>query len=245
MPQEILIIDDEPEIRVLLARYLEESGFQVTTVENGMAAKEFLATSQPVMIILDLKLPDIDGLELAREIRASSSLPIIMLTGVGTETDRVVGLELAADDYMTKPFSPRELLARIKAVLRRTGQTWQANPEGRLKNSVKFADWTLNLTLRELVSPVGETIKLTNNEFKLLVTFITHPQRVLSRDKLLELSRTDPAEVFDRTIDYLVLQLRRKLEIDPSHPKIIKTEWGAGYIFNAEVIRCDNSDSPE
>ena len=243
MGQNILVIDDELEIRSLLTRYLGQSGYQVTAVSDGASARDFLTNNTLDLILLDLKLPDIDGLELAREIRALSSVPIIMLTGVGTEVDRVVGLELAADDYLSKPFSPRELLARIKAVLRRTSGGVQVSSEDDLSNIVNFAGWTLDLTLRDLLSPAGESIKLTNNEFNLLVTFITHPRRVLSRDQLLEISRADPAEVFDRTVDYLVLQLRRKLEKNPSRPEIIKTEWGAGYKFTPEVVRQAKPDA--
>ena len=243
MEQSILVVDDEPEIRSLLTRYLGQSGYEMAAVVDGISAKKFLADNKPDLIILDLKLPDIDGLELAREIRTLGPIPIIMLTGVGTEVDRVVGLELAADDYLSKPFSPRELLARIKAVLRRSSGGLQVESESDLSNIVNFVGWTLDLTLRDLLSPTGKSTKLTNNEFNLLVTFITHPQRVLSRDQLLELSRANPAEVFDRTIDYLVLQLRRKLEENPSRPEIIKTEWGAGYKFTPEIIRQTKSEA--
>jgi len=187
------------------------------------------------LIILDLKLPGEDGMQLARKLRAESDVPIIMLTGRKDEADRVMGLELGADDYLTKPFSPRELLARIRALLRRSrAHETLAESLTRIR-AYRFAGWELNVRLRRLKSPQGETIPTTNSEFNLLVAFLASPQRVLSREQLLELSRLHDDEVYDRSVDVQVGRLRRKIEPKDSRTQLIRTERGAGYVFTALV----------
>ena len=185
--------------------------------------------------MLDLRLQGEDGLQIARRLREASSIPILMLTGRAEEADRVMGLELGADDYLTKPFSPRELLARIRALLRRAGaQATVADAIARVR-AYRFGGWELNIGLRRLKARRRRRVELTNGEFSLLAAFVSAPQRVLSRDQLLELSRLHNAEVYDRSIDVQILRLRRKIEADPAHPQLIKTERGAGYLFDATV----------
>lgn len=239
----LLVVDDDPVLRQLLTEYLGEHGLQVRAVGSGQAMRDSLATRQADLVVLDIRLPGEDGLSLARELRRTSRVPIVLLTGVNEEADRVMGLELGADDYVTKPFSPRELLARIRAVLRRT-QSAAVEPatampqvagiENTLR-SYRFAGWELNLRTRRLQSPDGRKLDLTNGEFSLLAAFCAAPGRVHSRDQLLSLSRLHAAEVYDRTIDVQILRLRRKLEADPARPVLIVTERGAGYLFSPEV----------
>ena len=190
------------------------------------------------LILLDVRLPGEDGFTLARNLRAKSLVPIIMLTGQAQEIDRVLGLELGADDYVTKPFSPRELLARIRAVLRRYDNASNfAAAEVRRESDAKtyrFAGWTLSTGARRLVSPTGVKVELTNGEYALLMAFLKSPKRVLSRDQLLESSRLHD-DIFDRSIDVQILRLRRKIEADPNNPSLIRTERGAGYLFDADV----------
>jgi DNA-binding response OmpR family regulator len=191
------------------------------------------------LVILDLRLPGEDGMQIARKLREESDLPIIMLTGRKDEADRVMGLELGADDYLTKPFSPRELLARIRALLRRSrARETVADGLARVR-AYRFSGWELNVRLRRLMTPEGETVSLTNSEFNLLVAFLAAPQRVLSRDQLLNLSRLHNDEVYDRSIDVQVGRLRKKLEPDSARPRFIRTERGAGYVFVApvEIVR--------
>ena len=191
--------------------------------------------SEPVdLLLLDLRLPGENGLELARRVREISRVPILILSGQSDEADRVMGLELAADDYVTKPFSPRELLARIRALLRRTLATTVISPDEHTR-AYRFVGWELNLRLHRLTSADGRLIPLTNSEFSLLCAFLSAPQRVLTRDQLLERSRLHSLEVYDRSIDVTILRLRRKIEADPSNPTLLTTERGAGYIFNAAV----------
>lgn len=235
----ILAVDDDESIRALLSDYLGEQGYQVTAVGNGREMRKCLAEATPDLVILDVKMPGEDGFALAQEIRQTSAIPIIMLTGEGHEVDRVLGLELGADDYLTKPFSPRELLARIKAVLRRyadkkpvaTAEPLRRETEIRV---YKFAGWELSTGTRRLKSPKGERIELTNGEYSLLMTFLRAPQQILSRDQLLNASRLHD-DVYDRSIDVQILRLRRKVEPDPNEPKLIRTERGAGYIFACDV----------
>jgi DNA-binding response OmpR family regulator len=187
------------------------------------------------LVILDLKLPGEDGMQIARRLREGSGIPIIMLTGRKDEADRVMGLELGADDYLTKPFSPRELLARIRALLRRArAQETVADGLARIR-AYRFAGWELSVRLRRLKTPRGETVALTNNEFNLLAVFLAAPQRVLSREQLLDLSRLHNDEVYDRSIDVQVGRLRKKIEAGGSKEKLIRTERGAGYVFTASV----------
>lgn len=230
----VLVVDDDLETGILLARFLQKHSYRVTTVLNGVEMWKALASEPADLIILDVMLPGEDGLTLCRKLRETSQVPIIMLTAMGDETDRIVGLEIGADDYLPKPFSPRELLARAKAVLRRT-----SGPAGRgaTGKAVKFSGWRLDLVRRELVSPDGAVTELTGGEYDLLVAFVEHPQRVLSRDQLLDLARGRTASSFDRSIDVQVSRLRRKLEGDPQRQTLIKTIRGAGYLFVPKVER--------
>ncbi|HEX6704198.1 MAG TPA: response regulator [Albitalea sp.] len=231
----VLALDDDPSIRELIADYLTENELRVTTVANGRALADVMARETVDMVILDLRLPGEDGMQIARRLREESSIPILMLTGRVEEADRVMGLELGADDYLTKPFSPRELLARIRAQLRRAkAQSTVADTISKVRG-YRFGAWELNVGLRKLKSSAGQAVELTNGEFSLLTAFLSAPQRVLTRDQLLELSRLHNAEVYDRSIDVQILRLRRKIEVDPAHPEYIRTERGAGYLFDAEV----------
>ena len=235
----ILAIDDDPVIRDLVREYLSENGFEVLLGENGEEMGRILAREKVDLVVLDVRLPGEDGFSLARALRSRSNLPIIMLTGQGQEIDRVAGLELGADDYLTKPFSPRELLARIRAVLRRrepataTDSRTPAVRRGDVR-AFRFSAWELSLGTRRLVSPEGRAIELTNSEFALLATFLRAPRAILSRDQLLEGSRVH-ADIFDRSIDVQILRLRRKIEPDPNEPKLILTRRGAGYLLDSEV----------
>lgn len=232
----ILVIDDDPSISQLLAQYLGENELRVTTGATGEDLARALAEHAIDLILLDLRLASEDGMQLARKLREDSAIPIIILTGKTDEADRVMGLELAADDYITKPFNLREVLARIRAVLRRYQAAREGLPEHDDKlRAYRFSGWELNLRARKLVGPDGKRIDLTNGEFNLLQAFCASPQRVLSRDQLLDLSRLHGAEVYDRSIDVQILRLRRKLENDPAHPQYIKTERGAGYMLDAPV----------
>jgi two-component system OmpR family response regulator len=235
----VLAVDDDPAIRQLVTDYLSQNDFRVTAVASGNELAAVMANETVDLIILDVRLEGEDGMQIARKLRESSGVPILMLTGRAEEADRVMGLELGADDYLTKPFSPRELLARIRALLRRANaQATVADAIAKVR-AYRFSGWELNIGLRRLRSPGGETVEVTNNEFSLLTVFLSAPQRVLSRNQLLDLSRLHNAEVYDRSIDVQILRLRRKIEADPSHPKFITTERGAGYVFNAavEIVR--------
>ena len=236
----VLAIDDDPAMRELIADYLGENDLRVTTVATGEEMTRVLSEQAIDIIVLDLRLTGEDGMELARKVRAESTIPIIMVTGRKEEADRVMGLELGADDYITKPFSPRELLARVRAVLRRYKLVQDLLPaRDEKRRAYRFGGWELNLRTRRLTSPKGERIELTNGEFSLLQAFCAAPGRILSRDQLLELSRLNRAEVYDRSIDVQILRLRRKIEPDASNPEYIKTERGAGYLFDVpvEVLR--------
>ena len=231
----ILVVDDDPAIRALLLEYLQANELRVSAVESGAAMLEVLDREAIDLVLLDLKLPGEDGMLLARALRERAGVPIVLLTGKAEEADRVMGQELGADDYVTKPFSPRELLARIRAVLRRYHvQATLASREDK-RRAYRFAGWEFNLRTRKLSGPDGRKLDLSNNEFSLLAAFCSAPQRVLSRDQLLQLSRLHNAEVYDRTVDVQVLRLRRKIEADPFAPQLILTERGAGYRFNAGV----------
>ncbi len=228
----ILVVDDDRDIRDLLARYLSEHGLRVRGAADGREMRQALDDWSIDLIILDLMLPGEDGLSLCRRLRADSKIPVIMLTAMGEETDRIVGLEMGADDYLAKPFSPRELLARIKAVLRRTEVGPAARADGADRPGILlFAGWRLDLERRELVSPQDVLVPLSAGEFALLAAFATHPQRVLSRDQLLDLARGREAQPFDRAIDVQVSRLRKKIEADPGNPVFIKTVRSGGYLF--------------
>jgi len=235
-PAHILIVDDHREIRDLVSRALSKEGFVVTGAADGRAMRKVIADSRIDLILLDLMLPGEDGLSLCRALRAESNIPIIMLTAKGEEVDRVIGLEMGADDYLAKPFGSRELLARIRAVLRRSQD--RAAPAGLVApRRYCFDRWQLETSARELLRDDGVTIPLSTGEYDLLIVLIERPQRVLSREQLIDLARPRTASVLDRSIDTQVSRLRKKLEIDPSDPKIIKTVWGGGYIFTQAVSR--------
>ncbi len=235
----ILVVDDDREIRDLLARFLVRHGLRVTTARDGIEMMKLLDERRIDLVVLDLMLPGEDGLTLTRRLRQSrAELPIVMLTAMGEDTDRIVGLEMGADDYVPKPFNPRELLARIKAVLRRA----QSGGEGssattRQGPKALFQGWTLDLTTRDLRSPDGVMVGLSAGEFGLLQVFVEHPRRVLSRDQLLDFALGRSAVPFDRSIDIQVSRLRRRLGDDARDPQLIKTVRGGGYLFTAEVTR--------
>jgi DNA-binding response OmpR family regulator len=231
----ILVVDDDPAIRALLLEYLAENALRVSVAQNGGEMTRILADEAIDLVILDLRLAGEDGMAIARALRDRSAIPIVMLTGVRDEADRVMGLELGADDYITKPFSPRELLARIRTVLRRTKSVAPAEARQQERRAYRFADFELNLRTRRLKRGDGSCIELTNGEFNLLAALLSAPQRILTRDQMLEASRVYDNEVYDRSIDVQVLRLRRKIEENPSQPRYILTERGVGYQFNAPV----------
>ncbi len=231
----VLAVDDDPSVRDLIAHYLVDHNFRVTAVTSEREMRSVLARDPASVVLLDLRLGREDGLQIARSLREETKLPIIILTALQDEADRVMGLELGADDYLTKPFSPRELLARIRALLRRSRMHETVAQVVASVRAYRFEGWELNVRLRRLRSPNGEPITLRNAEFNLLLAFLASPQRVLTRERLLELSRLHNAEVYDRSIDVLVGRLRRKIESSPKAPAFIITERGAGYIFKPEV----------
>ena len=233
MKAHILVVDDDPAILELVRDYLAQHELDVSTAGSGAEMDKVLGAGIVDLVILDLQLPDEDGLAIAGRLRNKLDLPIIMLTGRAEENDRVQGLEVGADDYVTKPFSTRELLARIGAVLRRTEAKRAARRVERVR-AYRFAGWELNTGLRRLKSPDGRAVELTNSEYALLVAFLRAPQRVLSRDELLESSRLHD-DIHDRSIDVQILRLRRKIEKTPNEPTFIRTERGAGYYFDVPV----------
>jgi len=242
-PAHVLVVDDDPSIRQMVVDYLGDNEMQVTALASGKEIAHVTGREMIDLLILDLKLPGESGMDIARGIRAESNMPIIMLTGCKEEADRVMALELGADDYLTKPFSPRELLARIRSLLRRS-RAHETVADGLAKiRAYRFASWELNVRLRRLKSPEGEVIALRNAEFNLLAAFLASPQRVLTREQLLSMSHLHDDEVYDRAIDTQVGRLRKKLEEhdarqEPRH-ELIHTERGAGYVLTVpvEVVR--------
>ena len=230
----VLVVDDDPTIRELVSDYLGRNELRVTAVADGAGMRDVLGQQVVDLIVLDLGLRGEDGMTIARRMRDESEIPLVMLTGRKEEADRVMGLELGADDYITKPFSPRELLARIRTVLRRRrAEVRQGKPDG--VRAYRFEGWELNLNVRRLTSPEGRQVPLTNGEFSLLVVLLGAPSRILSRDQLLDLSRLHNDEVYNRSIDVQILRLRRKIEPNPADPRYIRTERGAGYVFGVPV----------
>jgi DNA-binding response OmpR family regulator len=230
----ILVVDDQKEICDVVQEYLTGEGYRVSTANDGNGMRRALGQSHVDLVILDLMLPGEDGLTLARGLRDESGIGIIILTGRGETVDRIIGLEMGADDYLPKPFHLRELLARVKSVLRRV-QSRTGEPGQTTRSHAQFAGWSLDLSSRELMSAGGEEVRLTTGEFDLLAAFVNNPNQVLSRDRLLDLARNREAGPFDRTIDVQVGRLRRKLEEDPQNPSLIKTVRGSGYIFTPTV----------
>lgn len=232
----LLVVDDDQAILDLLTDFLSEHGFTVATATDGRTMGQALDARPSDLVILDVKLPGEDGLSLAARLRATADIPIIMLTGQGGDIDRIVGLELGADDYVVKPFNPRELLARIKAVLRRSRGTDAPRAEGERPDRRRFRGWEVDLSTRVLTAPDGRPVSLTQGEFNLLEALVRAPNRILSRDQLLTMTRLTDGDVFDRTIDVLILRLRRKIEPNPKTPSLIRTERGLGYVFAADVV---------
>ncbi|WP_296582463.1 response regulator [Xanthobacter sp.] len=231
----ILIVDDDAEIRRLAGKFLREHGHKVTAAQDAREMREAMAAGTVDLIILDIMLPGANGLDLCRDIRRTSNVPIIMLTARGSDVDRIVGLELGADDYLAKPFNPRELLARIHAVLRRTQPQGTGMGTGS-GGQLAFSGWTLDTRRRELTNPEGAIVDLSTGEYDLLLTFLEHPQRVLTRDQLMDAAKNRIATGFDRAIDIQVSRLRRKLD-SSGGPEMVKTVRGAGYFFVPEVVR--------
>ena len=233
-PPHILVVDDHREIRDAVTRYLEKNGMPATSARDAVDMDAKLANGKYDLIVLDVMMPGEDGLSVCRRLSASGSVPILMLTALGEETDRIVGLEIGADDYLAKPFNPRELVARIKAILRRStkAEPYAGTLSGR---RIAFAHWILDTDSRVLSNEDGEQIDLTSAEFKLLTVLLERPRFVLSRDQLLDLTAGRAASVFDRTIDNQISRLRRKIELDPSRPRIVTTVRGGGYCLAADV----------
>ncbi|MTI10984.1 response regulator [Curvivirga aplysinae] len=232
----VLVVDDHRDIREPLVRYLSQNGFRTSDAEDATTARQILNGNSIDLVVLDIMMPGEDGLSLCRHIQATSEIPVILLTAMVDDTDRIIGLEMGADDYVTKPFNPRELIARIKAVLRRTEalppKTVQA-AEG--PEIFQFADWKLDSTKRALIDTNDVTHPLSTAEYDLLYVFVTHPNMVLSRDQLLDLARGRDAIPFDRSVDNQISRLRKKLEKDPKNPELLTTVWGGGYMLTSKV----------
>ncbi|HWA13570.1 MAG TPA: response regulator [Burkholderiales bacterium] len=232
--QHIAVVDDHRDIRELVGRYLTEHGYRVSVAESAAALRRLQERSALDLVVLDIMMPGEDGLSLCKHLRATTDLPIILLTALAEDTERIVGLEMGADDYLTKPFNPRELLARIRAVLRRA----HALPPRRglpRTRTMRFDRWILEVGRRELVGEDGVAVPLSTAEFRLLCAFLDHSGIVLSRDQLLDLTAGKNADAFDRSIDNQVSRLRKKIESEPRNPTLIKTHWGGGYCFTAQV----------
>lgn len=233
-PEHLLVVDDDREIRRLIEDYLSQLGYRITTVGDGKAMRRALQEHRIDLVVLDLMLPGEDGLSLCRELRSKSNLPVLMLTARGGEIDRIVGLEMGADDYLAKPFNPRELLARIRSILRRA-QSLPANLVAEDVKAMRFAGWVLDVASRNVTAPDGLVVPLSGAEFRLLRVLLEHPNRVLSRDQLLELVNGREAILFDRSVDVLIGRLRKRLQDDGKEPSLIKTVRGEGYVLAATV----------
>ncbi|MBF0195610.1 MAG: response regulator [Magnetococcales bacterium] len=233
----ILVVDDDPDICTLVSDFLEKNGFKVSVAMDGKGLQEVLSNSSIDLIVLDLMLPDEDGLVLCRNLRSRSNIPVVILSAKGGEMDRIIGLEMGADDYLPKPFHPRELLARVKSVLRRARTQPEDSLESEQNACYRFAGWTLDVPTRQLYSPSGDKIFLSGGEFSLIMVFLNYPNRVLPRDQLLTFAHGREIEPFDRTIDMQVSRLRKRLQDDPKSPSLIKTVRSVGYVFSARVER--------
>ncbi|MBF0414708.1 MAG: response regulator [Magnetococcales bacterium] len=236
----ILVIDDDPEICQLVNDFFQKNGFQVTSIPSSKGLQDALDRQKVDLIVLDLMLPDEDGLVVCRNLRSRSNIPVIILSARGEEMDRIIGLEMGADDYLPKPFHPRELLARVKSVLRRTRAAPEEVDEDDSHAFYRFAGWTLDVATRQLYTSRNEKIFLSGGEFSLLRVFLNHPNRVLTRDQLLAFSHGREIEPYDRTIDMQISRLRRRLNDDPKSPELIKTVRSLGYVFSARVERTDS-----
>ena len=229
----ILIVDDHREIRDVVSRYLRENGYRTSTADSAGSARRIMTSSAIDLAVVDVMMPGEDGLALTRSIRATGSLPVIMLTARGEDVDRILGLEMGADDYIAKPFNPRELLARVAAVLRRSRGSAQGSGPS-VARRIRFAGWMLDINRRELINATGTVMPLSAGEYRLLLAFLERPNVALTRDQLLDIARGRTMEAFDRSIDSAISRLRRKIEVDPRDPNIIKTVWGDGYVFTAQ-----------
>jgi len=225
-----MIVEDAREIRDPLARYLREHGYRTTPAADAQNARKILKSAAIDLVVLDIMMPGEDGLSLCRFIRESSQIPVILLTARGEEVDRIIGLEMGADDYIAKPFSPRELIARIAAVLRRT-QALPPRQKAPEAERIRFGDWTLDTGQRELIGQDGMATALSSGEFRLLSALLERPRIALTRNQLLDLTKGRDADLFDRSVDNHVSRLRKKIEPDPKNPRYIKTVWGGGYMF--------------
>jgi two-component system OmpR family response regulator len=233
-PTRLLLVDDEPSLREPLAEYLTRQGFVVRQAEDAAKARSALLEDTPDLVLLDIMMPGEDGLSLCRHLSESKNLPVIMLTAKGEAMDRIVGLEIGADDYVAKPFEPRELVARIRSVLRRASKASTPTDEDAL---YEFDGWELDPLKRKLTDPEGTIVPVSSAEFRLLVAFLNHPRQVLDRDRLLDMVQGREAHLFDRAVDNQVSRLRRKMEHDSRDPKLIQTVWGGGYRLAADVRR--------
>jgi two-component system, OmpR family, response regulator len=233
-PTRLLLVDDEPSLREPLAEYLTRQGFVVRQAEDAAKARSALLEETPDLVLLDIMMPGEDGLSLCRHLTETKHLPVIMLTAKGEAMDRIVGLEIGADDYVSKPFEPRELVARIRSVLRRAAKPSSTPEEDAL---YEFDGWRLDPLKRKLTDPAGTVVPISSAEFRLLVAFVSHPRQVLDRDRLLDMVQGREAHLFDRAVDNQVSRLRRKMEEDSRDPKLIQTVWGGGYRFAADVHR--------
>ena len=233
-PIRLLLVDDEASLREPLADYLSRQGFVVLQAEDAAKARSLLLEETPDLVLLDIMMPGEDGLSLCRHLTETKHLPVILLTAKGEAMDRIVGLEIGADDYVAKPFEPRELVARIRSVLRRFAKTAPASDEDSL---YAFDGWKLDPLKRKLTDPEGTVVPISSAEFRLLVAFLTHPRQVLDRDRLLDMVQGREAHLFDRAVDNQVSRLRRKIEADSRDPKLIQTVWGGGYRLAADVRR--------
>ena len=230
----LLLVDDEQALREPLASYLERQGFSVRQAESAAVARAMLAEEEPDLVLLDIMMPGEDGLSLCRHLTGARAMPTIFLTARGEATDRIVGLEIGADDYVVKPFEPRELVARIRSVLRRA-QRGAGAPEAQAAEDFMFDSWRLDPLKRRLVAPDGAVVAISSVEFRLLLAFVEHPRQVLHRDRLLDMVQGREAHLFDRAVDNQVSRLRRKIEVDSRNPQLIQTVWGGGYMLAADV----------
>lgn len=231
----ILVVDDDPDVRDIVERCLKDAGYQVFSSPDGSDVFDTVSQQDIDLAIIDLVLPDTDGLMLTRKLKEHSDIGVVILSGRGETTEKIIGLEVGADDYIAKPFEPRELLARVRSVLRRLGQEKTESPVDTM--AFTFDDWRLDITARTLTSPKGETIELSSGEFNLLKAFVEHPNRVLSRDQLLDFTHANDTPAFDRSVDVRVGRVRKKIEVDPQNPQFIKTIRNGGYMFAAKVAK--------
>ena len=232
-PVRLLLVDDEPALREPLAEYLSRQGFDVTQAASAAEARSLIREDTPDLVLLDIMMPGEDGLSLCRHLVEAKAIPTIFLTARGEATDRIVGLEIGADDYVVKPFEPRELVARIRSVLRRAGRAAQPTDN----ELFEFEGWKLDPLKRRLIDTEGAIVAISSVEFRLLMAFLEHPRQVLDRDRLLDMVQGREAHLFDRAVDNQVSRLRRKIELDSRNPQLIQTVWGGGYMFAADVKR--------